>query len=45
LSAKEDGLNAYIYGLNGAWNDYQYFFEMDADFSHPPKDLLLLHEA
>lgn len=37
---------AYIYGFNwGLERDYQYFFEMDADFSHPPKDLLRLFEA
>lgn len=36
---------AYIYGFKwGLERDYQYFFEMDADFSHPPKDVLnLLH--
>lgn len=36
---------AYIYGFKwGLERDYQYLFEMDADFSHPPKDLLrLLH--
>src|SRR5688572_14879816 len=34
---------AYIYGFKwGLERDYQYFFEMDADFSHPPKDLLRL---
>jgi dolichol-phosphate mannosyltransferase len=37
---------AYIYGFKwGLERDYQYFFEMDADFSHPPKDLLRLYEA
>lgn len=37
---------AYIYGFNwGLERDYQYFFEMDADFSHPPKDLLRLLDA
>jgi len=37
---------AYIYGFKwGLERDYQYFFEMDADFSHPPKDLLRLLEA
>lgn len=34
---------AYIYGFKwGLERDYQYLFEMDADFSHPPKDLLRL---
>lgn len=37
---------AYIYGFKwGLDRDYQYFFEMDADFSHPPKDLLRLYKA
>ena len=37
---------AYIYGFKwGLERDYQYFFEMDADFSHPPKDLLKLYAA
>ena len=37
---------AYIYGFKwGLERDYQYFFEMDADFSHPPKDLLRLLDA
>ena len=37
---------AYIYGFKwGLERDYQYFFEMDADFSHPPNDLLRLLEA
>ena len=31
---------AYIYGFNwGLERDYQYFIEMDADFSHPPEAL------
>ena len=31
---------AYIYGFKwGLERDYQYIFEMDADFSHPPADL------
>jgi dolichol-phosphate mannosyltransferase len=35
---------AYIYGFKwGLERDYQYFFEMDADFSHPPADLLRLY--
>ncbi|MDR1543328.1 MAG: polyprenol monophosphomannose synthase [Prevotellaceae bacterium] len=37
---------AYIMGFKWALErDYQYIFEMDADFSHPPKDLLNLYEA
>jgi dolichol-phosphate mannosyltransferase len=37
---------AYIYGFKwGLERDYQYIFEMDADFSHPPADLLRLYEA
>lgn len=37
---------AYIYGFKwGLERDYQYFFEMDADFSHPVKDLLRLLDA
>lgn len=44
---KKMGLGtAYIYGFKwGLERDYQYFFEMDADFSHPPKDLLRLLDA
>ena len=37
---------AYIYGFKwGLERDYQYFFEMDADFSHPPADLGRLYYA
>ncbi len=37
---------AYIHGFKWALErDYQYVFEMDADFSHNPEDLLRLHEA
>lgn len=37
---------AYIYGFKwGMERDYLYFFEMDADFSHPPKDLIRLLKA
>ncbi len=37
---------AYITGFNWAIeNQYDFIFEMDADFSHPPKDLLSLHDA
>ncbi len=37
---------AYIAGFKWALKrDYEYVFEMDADFSHNPKDLLRLHDA
>lgn len=37
---------AYIAGFRwGLQHDYQYFFEIDADFSHNPKDLVRLHQA
>ncbi|WP_276132207.1 polyprenol monophosphomannose synthase [Polluticoccus soli] len=37
---------AYITGFKWALSkDYQYIFEMDADFSHNPDDLLRLHQA
>lgn len=37
---------AYIAGFRwGLAREYQYFFEMDADFSHPPADLVRLYEA
>lgn len=37
---------AYIAGFRWALeHDYQYIFEMDADFSHNPKDLLRLYKA
>jgi len=37
---------AYIHGFRWALQkDYQYIFEMDADFSHDPKDLPALYEA
>ena len=37
---------AYIHGFKWAVaRDYQYIFEMDADFSHNPKDLERLYEA
>ncbi len=37
---------AYIDGFKwGLAKDYEYFFEMDADFSHNPKDLVRLHHA
>ena len=43
----KDGLGkAYIHGFKWALKrDYEYIFEMDADFSHNPKDLIRLHEA
>jgi dolichol-phosphate mannosyltransferase len=37
---------AYIHGFKWAIrNDYDYIIEMDADFSHDPKDLVRLYEA
>lgn len=37
---------AYIDGFNWCLEkDYQYIFEMDADFSHDPKDLIRLYNA
>ncbi len=37
---------AYIHGFQWALQrDYQYIFEMDADFSHNPKDLMSLYKA
>lgn len=37
---------AYIHGFKWALNrDFDYIFEMDADFSHDPDDLLRLHHA
>ncbi|MEO1714991.1 MAG: polyprenol monophosphomannose synthase [Bacteroidota bacterium] len=37
---------AYIHGFNWALaRDYEFVFEMDADFSHNPKDLIRLYEA
>ena len=37
---------AYIHGFKWALNrEYEYIFEMDADFSHNPKDLLRLYKA
>jgi dolichol-phosphate mannosyltransferase len=37
---------AYIHGFRWALkNNYLFIFEMDADFSHNPKDLVRLHEA
>ncbi|MCC7223398.1 MAG: polyprenol monophosphomannose synthase [Chitinophagales bacterium] len=37
---------AYIHGFRWALqHHYEYIFEMDADFSHPPADLLRLYDA
>ncbi|MGE0635499.1 MAG: polyprenol monophosphomannose synthase [Bacteroidia bacterium] len=37
---------AYIHGFKwGLQRQYQYFFEMDADFSHNPEDLVKLYNA
>ena len=37
---------AYIAGFKWALQrDYEYIFEMDADFSHDPEDLIRLHQA
>lgn len=37
---------AYIHGFKWALErGYDYIFEMDADFSHPPEDLIRLYEA
>lgn len=43
----KDGLGkAYIHGFRWALDHgYDYIFEMDADFSHNPKDLIRLYEA
>ena len=43
----KDGLGkAYIHGFKWALqNNYDYIFEMDADFSHAPDDLLRLYAA
>jgi dolichol-phosphate mannosyltransferase len=45
--AGKQGLGtAYIHGFRWALaRGYQYMFEMDADFSHNPDDLLRLHDA
>jgi dolichol-phosphate mannosyltransferase len=44
---KKSGLGtAYVHGFKWALNkNYEYIFEMDADFSHNPIDLERLHEA
>ena len=47
VRANKDGLGrAYIHGFKWALkNGYDYIFEMDADFSHNPKDLIQLYCA
>lgn len=44
---KKEGLGtAYIHGFKWALErDYDFIFEMDADFSHDPKDLIRLYET
>ncbi len=44
---KKSGLGtAYVHGFKWALlHNYAYIFEMDADFSHNPNDLLKLHDA
>lgn len=45
-SGKQGLGTAYIHGFKWAMaNGYEYIFEMDADFSHNPKDLVRLYEA
>ncbi len=45
-SGKQGLGTAYIAGFRwGLQRQYQYIFEMDADFSHNPKDLLRLYQA
>jgi dolichol-phosphate mannosyltransferase len=47
LRKEKSGLGtAYIHGFKWALNKtYNYIFEMDADFSHDPKDLIKLYNA
>lgn len=47
LRKEKNGLGrAYITGFQWALQkNYEYIFEMDCDFSHPPKDLIRLREA
>lgn len=47
IREKKEGLGkAYIQGFLWALErDYAYIFEMDADFSHPPKDLINLYNS
>lgn len=45
-SGKQGLGTAYIFGFKWALNKhYNYIFEMDADFSHNPKDLVRLYQA
>lgn len=45
-SGKQGLGTAYITGFKWAIeNNYQFIFEMDADFSHNPHDLIILHDA
>ena len=45
-SGKQGLGSAYIAGFNWALTEgYDYIFEMDADFSHNPDDLISLHDA
>ncbi len=47
IREKKSGLGkAYVHGFNWALvNNYDYIFEMDADFSHNPKDLEKLYRV
>ncbi len=47
IREEKSGLGtAYLYGFKKALTKgYDYIFEMDADFSHNPKDLIQLYEA
>jgi dolichol-phosphate mannosyltransferase len=47
IRKEKSGLGtAYIHGFKWSLNkDYDYIFEMDADFSHDPKDLIRLFNA
>src|ERR1043165_5252437 len=45
-SGKQGLGTAYIHGFRWALaRTYQYIFEMDADFSHNPRDLIRLYDA
>lgn len=45
-SGKQGLGTAYIHGFKWALSrDYKYIFEMDADFSHDPKDLIRLYKV
>jgi len=47
LNVRENGIGNCIYnGFDWALkNTYNYIFEMDADFSHDPRDLVRLYKA